>query len=389
MGSALRILEDAGAIRRLNRYENRAELYLRKSPSSILQSAARKTSAKSEFLKELASRYTGEELREGIQFLPEEMMTRTRLSRESFRRVMAELEEHGEGAYIPPFRGRGLRVQLRVSPGELNIDFEHLRLRKAHEMEKLNQVLNYGTLTRCRRAFLLEYFGEYSGGGNCGGCDVCRDRGIPAPSREDGDPLLAVKILSGIARLRGRFGRDVAVKMLTGSRDKCLEKFSLHRLSTFGLLSGYSEGQVEKWLEELLARGLMREEQATVGEKSYLVLSLTPRGEEGMKKRETVTLSPPPGVKDASAEPSERDFDSSLFEELRKLRLALARKEGLPPYSIFQDRTLREMAGRRPGTAREMLSIVGVGEVTLRKYGHFFLDLISSRCGGEERTGRL
>jgi ATP-dependent DNA helicase RecQ len=387
VGSALRILEDAGAVHRLNRYENRAELYLRRAPSSILESAPRKTSAKSEFLKELARHYTGEELVEGIQFVPEEMMDKTRLSRETFRRVMSELEEHGEGAYIPPFRGRGLRLQLRVPPGELTIDFEKLRLRKAHELEKLNQVMAYGTLTRCRRAFLLEYFGEYSGGGNCGGCDVCRSRGVqPVVLQEQGEPLLAVKVLSGVARLRGRFGREIAVKMLTGSQDKTMEEFSLDRLSTFGLLSGYSRARVGKWLEELLARGFIKEEQATKEGKSHPALFLTPRGEEAMKKREAVPLSLPVSGKDGPEEPPERDFDSELFEDFRKLRQALARKEGLPPYCIFQDRTLREMAGRRPGSAREMLSIVGVGEVTLRKYGHFFLELISSRGGGG-RTG--
>jgi ATP-dependent DNA helicase RecQ len=174
--------------------------------------------------------------------------------------------------------------------------------------------------------------------------------------------------------------------MLTGSRDKTMEEFSLDRLSTFGLLSGYSRARVGKWLEELLARGFIKEEQATTEGKGRPALSLTPMGEEAMKKREAVPLSLPVSGKDGPEEPPERDFDSELFEDFRKLRQALARKEGLPPYCIFQDRTLREMAGRRPGSAREMLSIVGVGEVTLRKYGHFFLELISSRGGGG-RTG--
>jgi len=74
----------------------------------------------------------------------------------------------------------------------------------------------------------------------------------------------------------------------------------------------------------------------------------------------------------------EEEFSKDLFEDLRKLRMQLARKEGLPPYCIFHDRTLREMAARRPANPREMLGVVGVGEITFRKYGRFFLDLISS-----------
>jgi ATP-dependent DNA helicase RecQ len=74
----------------------------------------------------------------------------------------------------------------------------------------------------------------------------------------------------------------------------------------------------------------------------------------------------------------EEEFSKDLFEDLRRLRMQLARKEGLPPYCIFHDRTLREMATRRPANPPEMLSVVGVGEITFRKYGRFFLDLISS-----------
>ncbi|HWU41490.1 MAG TPA: helicase-related protein, partial [Candidatus Acidoferrum sp.] len=207
VSSCLRILEEAGAVHRLNRYENRAELYLKLSPASILQSIPRKLSGKVQFLKTLGEHYTDEELREGVQFLPEEMIARAGLSKETFRRIMGDLEEKGEGAYIPPFRGRGLRLRQRIPVEELPLDFPRLALRKAYEIEKLNQIMSYGTLTRCRRAFLLEYFGEYSREGNCGGCDVCRSSGERPKGAEEKDLLLAVKILSGVARLEGRFGR--------------------------------------------------------------------------------------------------------------------------------------------------------------------------------------
>jgi ATP-dependent DNA helicase RecQ len=233
-------------------------------------------------------------------------------------------------------------------------------------------------LNRCRRAFLLEYFGEYHQEGNCGGCDVCRGSGERPKGAEESDPLLGVKILSGVARLRGRFGQGTAVKMLTGSRDKNLEKFGLDRLSTYGLLADYAQEQVDKWVQELTAKGLIKQERAVLGEKNYPVLVLTPEGKEAMRRRETLSLSPSREQKMAEEKPLEEEFDKALFEDLRKLRMQLARKENLPPYCIFQDRTLREMATRRPADPREMLGVVGVGEITFRKYGRFFLDLISS-----------
>ena len=136
VSSCLRILEEAGAVHRLNRYENRAELYLKLSPASILQSIPRKPSGKAQLLKALGEHYNDEELQEGVQFLPEEMIAKAGLTKETFRRIMGDLEEKGEGAYIPPFRGRGLRLIQRLNPEELKIDFPRLALRKAYELEK-------------------------------------------------------------------------------------------------------------------------------------------------------------------------------------------------------------------------------------------------------------
>ena len=201
VASSLKILEEAEIVHRLHRYENLAELYLRLPVEKILKSMTRKFSSKEAFLKTLSNHYSDEELLEGVQFLPDEMIEKAGLSKEALRRVIDDLEEKDEGTYIPPFRGRGVRLLSRMAPPELPIDFQKLHLRKANELEKLNQVMAYGTATRCRRAFLLEYFGEYYPSHNCGGCDQCRDqktKGI-APE-EQRDPLLAIKILSGVAR---------------------------------------------------------------------------------------------------------------------------------------------------------------------------------------------
>jgi len=390
VASSLKILEEAGMVHRLHRYENLAELYLKLPPEEILRSVSKKTSAKVAFLETLCKLYTNEELLEGIQFLPEEMIEKTHFSKDSFRRMMADLEENGEGTYISPFRGRGVRLLNRIAPSDLPVDFEKLHLRKAHQLEKLNQMMAYGTSDRCRRTFLLEYFGEYYSPNNCEGCDLCQDRKIrPGLTKEHTDPLLAIKILSGVARLRGRFGLGMAVKMLTGSKERAMGKFKLDQLSTYGLLAEFTQEQVEKWIQELLGQGFLKQELTLMGERNYRVLQLTPRGWESMRKREHLLLSPPLSKEKGMERREislEEEFNKGLFDELRKLRSELARSQGLPPYCIFQDRTLLEMANRLPDTREKMMSIVGVGEITFKKYGHLFLGLISGYLSGERRS---
>ncbi len=379
VSSSLKVLEEAGLVHRLNRYENRAELYLKLRPKEIPGAMSKRSSAKTSFLNILSEHYSDEELLEGIQFLPGEIMGKAGLSKEAFRRMITDLEERGEGTYIPPFRGRGVRLLIRMPLSELPIDFEKLRLRKANELEKLNQMMAYGTSSRCRRTFLLEYFGEYHSSGNCGGCDLCRDQKRESvDKKEQDDPLLAVKILSGVARLKGHFGLGMAVKMLTGSREKAIARFRLNQLSTFGLLHDFAQDQVEKWIQELLSRGFLKQELMVMGEKNYKILLLTPKGWEVMKNQEEIPLSSPLLKKETEEWREEEDYEKGLFDELRKLRLDLARAQGLPPYCIFQDRTLREMASRLPDTPEKMMSIVGVGEITFKKYGSLFLNLISA-----------
>jgi len=198
-----------------------------------------------------------------------------------------------------------------------------------------------------------------------------------------GDPSLAVKVLSGIARLKGRFGLAMAVKMLTGSQDNSLRRFGLHRLSTYGLLAEWPQNQVKEWVQELIGRGCVAQKRAPIAEKVYPILSLTDFGREVMAGRETVLLSPA-RTSEKKAEERAGAFDGEAFRRLREIRAVIAGKEGLPAYCIFQDRTLREMARELPTTPREMLNVVGVGEVTLRKYGKAFLDLLQEIKAGEK-----
>ncbi|MCK4488486.1 MAG: HRDC domain-containing protein, partial [Desulfobacterales bacterium] len=277
------------------------------------------------------------------------------------------------------FRGRGVRILQRVDPAELDIDFQALQVRKAYELEKLDQIMAYASAQECRRAFLLRYFGEGLKGQGCNSCDVClKPASKPGSGAPASEPVMAVKVLSGIARLNGRFGQAMAAKVLTGSKDRMVFQFGLQRLSTYGLLSEYTQDQVQQWIQELILQGCVASRRISMGAKIYPVLDLTGRGREVMQSNEVVLLSQP--LKDerpASVEgPLVQKEEKEVFNQLRELRSGLARKEGLPAYCIFQDRTLREITRVLPKTPDELLGIVGVGQVTLRKYGRQFLELI-------------
>jgi ATP-dependent DNA helicase RecQ len=195
---------------------------------------------------------------------------------------------------------------------------------------------------------------------------------------EGAAPILAVKVLSGVARLDGRFGMAMAAKVLTGSEDKMLRQFGLHRLSTYGLLSEYTQSQVQDWIKELISKGCIGSRRVSMGEKIYPVISLTDRGQNVMRGTAEIRLSPVLKLIRTSTVDQHplRDSEKEIFERLRDVRTRIAKEEKLPSYCIFHDRTLREMARERPATPAELLGIMGVGQVTLRKYGSAFLEVL-------------
>lgn len=379
VGSCIKILEGASAVKRLHRYDNQAELYLHQSPQILINELPARAMNRKKLVHKLEKIYDEDQLTNGIQFLPAELAKRIGLSMDAMRMCFSQMETEQKITYIPPFRGRGLRILKRVKPEQLDIDFQALKVRKAYELNKLDQVMDYATTERCRRSFLLGYFGESAKGDNCGACDRCKTRETrPVSQGEDSDPVLAIKILSSVARLKGRFGAGMAARVLTGSRDHMLFQFRLQHLSTYGLLSDHTQAQVQDWIKELIARGCVVSRRTSLGEKSYPVLELTERGYRIMAGKEVIHLSHAVIVQ-KSVEP-ERPLhhggEIDIFNRLSELRTRLAKEERLPSYCIFHDRTLREMARTLPATPEELLRILGVGEVTLRKYGQAFLKVL-------------
>jgi ATP-dependent DNA helicase RecQ len=234
--------------------------------------------------------------------------------------------------------------------------------------QQLRQVLNYAETTECRRAIQLHYFDERFAG-PCGACDnCCETRAVQDCSVE------ARQFLSCIARLaqRGeRFGGAYIIEILRGARTRRLIDRGHEALSVYGIGKHRS---VLEWRS--LARSLLHQRLLDQSQDGYSVLSLNESSWQILREQRSVTVAAAvnadraPARDTAGVATAEGD---ELFERLRKLRKHLADAQGLPPYVIFHDATLREMVQRRPQTLGEFARIRGVGEGKLARYGQQFV----------------
>ncbi len=238
---------------------------------------------------------------------------------------------------------------------------------------KLNKMYNFCTGGVCRHKAILRYFGQTLEKENCAACDMCLGE-LDCIN----DALeTAQKILSCIVRLEQRFGGGYTAAVLTGSSDKRILENRHDVLSTYGLLSDYSQHTVHDWIEQLEGQACIEK----VGE--YNVLNVTEKGWQVLRANETPRLLKPaekPAKVSKVVEDSWEGVDKGLFEALRKLRSTLARKQSVPPYIVFGDTALRDMARRRPSSLIRLLDVKGIGEKKSRQYGEAVLETIKGYC---------
>jgi len=236
----------------------------------------------------------------------------------------------------------------------------------------LRDMERYASSTRCRHRSLVEYFGQSFDAGSCGACDWCLKELDPVQD----STTVARKILSCVARLKQGWGVGHVADVLLGRANEKVSAQHHDQLSTFGLLEQESPAAVRGFIEQLVAEGML----ARDGE-PYPVLRLTPAGISLLKGsgdcplyREVVPVK----VKSKGRARLAQGIgvDPELFDVLRNVRLHLARERGVPPYVIFHDRTLQEMADRRPRTLEDLHDIYGVGARKAADFGDAFLDAI-------------
>ena len=245
---------------------------------------------------------------------------------------------------------------------------------------QLEQIVHYAETATCRRAFLLNYFGEeykdYRAGeaANCGACDNCL-----APRETWDGTVAAQKFLSCVYRIREKSGFGVGiqhvVEVLAGADSEKIRKWDHHTLSTYNIGHEHSRAEWSAIGRELVRLGLLRQDAG-----KFNIAELTDSGRVALKSRQKITLTRSVTAPEQPAKhrAGEITCDETLFERLRQLRKRLADERGVPPYIIFSDVSLRQMARHYPADERAFSRISGVGEKKLREFGATFMGEIAS-----------
>ena len=241
------------------------------------------------------------------------------------------------------------------------------------EQHKLNQLFGYCESVACRRQVLLNYFGQGLDSA-CGNCDTCLN-----PVEQWDGTIAAQKVMSCIARTGQRFGAGHVIDILLGKDTEKVQRFRHNQLPTYGI---GQELTATDW--RAVIRQLVAGDYLSVDVAGYGGIRLNASCEPVLKGNTTVSFrkEQPRPVKQKrhriTIDPSipERPDDRQLFESLRKLRMEIAKSQGVPPYVVFGDATLHAMVQQRPADNHAFSQLSGVGDVKLERYGAVFIDAI-------------
>lgn len=232
------------------------------------------------------------------------------------------------------------------------------------QLAKLERMKQYSEALSCRRKILLSYFGEliYE---DCGNCDVCKN----PPEFFDGT-IIAQKALSCISRMKGQEPASIVIDVLRGSQNSQVYDKGYQNLPTYGIAKDISWRDWQQYLIQLINLGYIE-----IAFHDHNKLQLTPGARKVLFEKEQVKLAHIQKVETVK-EPSptkNQPTQKGLFENLRKLRLEIAKEEDIPAYLIFNDATLKEMEKERPMTDDDFLQINGVGRQKMQDYGYRFI----------------
>lgn len=242
---------------------------------------------------------------------------------------------------------------------------------KRHERQRLDALLGWCEMTRCRRRPLLGYFGEALEE-DCGNCDNC----LRPPETWDGTRA-AQMLLSAVYRSGQRFGAAHVTDILLGKETDKVFSNNHHQLSVFGIGKDHDAKTWRSVIRQVIVAGYLRADAERFG---ALVLTGAARpvlrGDETVQFR--VDRKAPKKQRTAKVPVNIAEADLELWEALRALRQTLASEQNVPPYVIFHDSTLRDMLAQRPATLEALLEVSGVGEKKAQRYGQAFIDLLNS-----------
>ena len=240
--------------------------------------------------------------------------------------------------------------------------------------QKLNEIVDYCNTSKCLRKYILEYFGEKPKFKSCHFCSNCNSSLETTDITQD-----AQKILSCVKRTHERFGTGIVTDVLKGADTSRIRELGFDKLSTYGIMKEYSKETIKDLIAFLVA-----EEYLETRGTEYPTLCLNEQSNEILFHDKQVLINRKIEKQDKKEKAiknskvlDNQDFNSELFEILRKLRKELATEENVPPFVIFADTSLKQMAALYPKTLEEFLQISGVGEFKSEKYGKKFLEVIN------------
>jgi ATP-dependent DNA helicase RecQ len=231
-------------------------------------------------------------------------------------------------------------------------------------MTLLTGIDSYCSSVSCRHRAIVKYFGQELPGQNCGACDVC----LNELELVDDGLVLSQKILSCVKRVGENFGGEYVALVLTGSQDQRIIGHGHERLSTWGIMAEHNKKSIRGWIDQLVNQNFLRK----AGE--FNVLQLTEAGWQVLRGERTPRLLKPAPRRETekqsrAALESWEGVDRDLFERLRAFRRSKADERGVPPFIIFSDATLRDLARVRPTTVDQLPSIHGIGAKKQAEYG--------------------
>ena len=252
-------------------------------------------------------------------------------------------------------------------------------------LKKLQQMTDFAEMQKCRRQYLMEYFGEKHDG-NCNSCDYCLSE------FENWDATLdAQKLLSAVFRLKERYGKNLIIDFLRGSKSMKITDY-MRSLPTYGVGQNNDKNYWQILIKQLIINDFLAE-----SEDEFPVLKLTEESKLILFKNKKVELqkvkelAKAVTVKEIETQYSETELshNSELFDKLRNIRREQAEKENVPPYVIFSDATLLELSTYLPNSKEQLNQISGFGAFKIEKYGEIFLPTISEYCKAHNLSSKI
>ncbi len=268
-------------------------------------------------------------------------------------------------------RAGALRSDGTVAPFDLSgLDVKQLAALKQHSYTKLAQMIAYAQLRSCRHAFITDYFGEPTVERSCRSCDNCEAGPASVAASGVVDTSSVRTALAGAARFAGRIGMVNLASILAGKENRFVrDQPWVVNVPAYGSMSGWSQARVRLLLEELVAFGCLSQSAG-----QYPMIELSDRGRAVLGGTDTITVAIPADPEPASLPAP----DPALFQRLREWRSEVARRQGVPPYLVFHDRTLNELAASRPADLVALAALPGIGRSKLDRYGQALLDIIAT-----------